>query len=78
MLHWKVLHLRELFHYYIVNLGLTLSYVFQKLCLFASIRMWQLTLHLKVALVDNVDAFDSVTLTEDVLVAHEPRNFKTP
>ena len=78
MLHWKVLHLRELFHYYIFNLGLPLSYVFIKLCLLARIGMWQLTLHLKVALVDNVDAFNSVALTEDVLVAHEPRQLKAP
>ena len=75
MRHGKVLHVRKLFHYYIFNLGLASSYVFLKLCLLASILMWQLTLHLKVALVDDVDALDSVALTDGVLVAREPRQF---
>ena len=40
--------------------------------------MWQLTLHLEVALVDDVNALDSVALTEGVLVAHEPRHLQAP
>ena len=70
----KVLHVGELFHYHIIYLGLLFSYVFLKLGLFAHIMMWQLTLHLEVALEDDVDALHSVALTEGVLVAQQPRH----